>query len=37
VLTPLAGNGLFAVFDRIGAGENLEEFRHPTGWTVVQS
>lgn len=35
VLTPLAGNGLFAVIDRIGGGENLQEFRHPTGWTVV--
>lgn len=27
VLTPLSGNGLFAVIDRIGAGENLEEHR----------
>lgn len=36
VLTPLAGNGLFAVIDRIGDGANLEEFRHPTGWTVVR-
>ncbi|MEO0498373.1 MAG: ureidoglycolate lyase [Pseudomonadota bacterium] len=25
VLTPLAGQGLFAVIDRIGAGSNLEE------------
>lgn len=25
VLTPLAGNGLFAVVDRIGEGENLQE------------
>jgi len=36
VLTPLSGNGLFAVIDRIGTGANLEEFRHPTGWTVVR-
>lgn len=26
VLTPLAGSGLFAVVDRIGAGANLEEY-----------
>lgn len=26
VLTPIKGNGLFAVVDRIGAGNNLEEF-----------
>ncbi|WP_425097557.1 ureidoglycolate lyase [Tropicibacter sp. S64] len=25
VLTPLSGSGLFAVIDRIGAGDNLEE------------
>jgi ureidoglycolate lyase len=37
VLTPLAGNGLFAVIDRIGEGANLEEFRHPTGWTVMRA
>ncbi len=36
VLTPLAGSGLFAVIDRIGAGANLEEYRHPTGWTVAR-
>ncbi|MFK8078472.1 MAG: ureidoglycolate lyase [Granulosicoccus sp.] len=31
VLTPLQGNGLFAIVDRIGAGSNLEEhwFDHP--------
>lgn len=29
VLTPLAGNGLFAVFDRIGDSANLEEFWFP--------
>lgn len=36
VLTPLSGNGLFAVVDRIGDGANLEEFRHPKGWTVTR-
>lgn len=36
VLTPLSGGGLFAVIDRIGEGANLDEFRHPTGWTVVR-
>jgi ureidoglycolate lyase len=35
VLTPLSGDGLFAVIDRIGTGANLEEYRHATGWTVV--
>jgi ureidoglycolate lyase len=35
VLTPLAGNGLFAVIDRIGLGSNIEEIRHPKGWTVT--
>jgi ureidoglycolate lyase len=31
VLTPLSGTGLFAVIDRIGAGDNLQEhwFDHP--------
>jgi ureidoglycolate lyase len=36
VLTPLSGNGLFAVIDRIGEGSNLEEYRHPIGWTVLR-
>ena len=36
VLTPLSGAGLFAVIDRIGTGANLEEYRHPTVWTVVR-
>jgi ureidoglycolate lyase len=36
VLTPLSGAGLFAVIDRIGDGANLEEFRHPKGWTVTR-
>lgn len=35
VLTPLSGSGMFAVIDRIGAGANLEEYRHPAGWTVL--
>ena len=34
VLTPLEAPGLFAVIDRVGAGENLEEFHHPDGWIV---
>ncbi|MCA0963149.1 ureidoglycolate lyase [Salipiger bermudensis] len=35
VLTPLSGPGLFAVIDRIGAGENLQEhwFEHP--YTII--
>ena len=37
VLTPLAGSGLFAVIDRIGAGTNLEEFRFETAWQVVEA
>jgi ureidoglycolate lyase len=35
VLTPLTGNGLFSVIDRIGLGSNIEEIRHPKGWTVT--
>jgi len=35
VLTPLEAPGLFAVVDRVGAGENLEEYRYPEGWVVV--
>ena len=35
VLTPLAGPGLFAVLDRIGATRNLEEHRFPAPWTVL--
>lgn len=30
VLTPLSGSGLFAVIDRIGDGQNLEEFYFDT-------
>ncbi len=34
VLTPLAGPGLFAVIDRIGATPNLEEHRYPVPFTI---
>lgn len=34
VLTPLAGSGLFAVFDRIGDTPNLEEFWFSTPYMV---
>ena len=36
VLTPLSAPGLFAVVDRIGPGPNLEEYRYPEAWTVVE-
>ncbi len=35
VLTPLEAPGLFAVVDRVGDGENLEEFRYPEAWVVT--
>lgn len=35
VLTPISGSGLFAVVDRIGAGENLEEHWFDTAYEVV--
>jgi ureidoglycolate lyase len=35
VLTPLAAPGLFAVIDRIGPGNNLQEYRLPTPVTVA--
>ena len=35
VLTPLHAPGLFAVVDRIGSGDNLEEYRYDQGWRVV--
>lgn len=35
VLTPITGNGLFAVIDRIGPGENLQEHWFDTGYEVV--
>jgi ureidoglycolate lyase len=34
VLTPLSGPGLFAVIDRIGAGDNLQEHWFETPYTV---
>ncbi len=37
VLTPLSAPGLFAVVDRIGTGDNLEEFWFDTPWTVVRA
>ncbi len=37
VLTPLSAPGLFAVVDRIGAGDNLEEFWFDTPFTVVSA
>jgi ureidoglycolate lyase len=35
VLTPLAAPGLFAVIDRIGAGDNLEEHVLDPPWRIV--
>ena len=35
VLTPLEAPGLFAVVDRVGEGQNLEEYRFPEPWAVV--
>jgi uncharacterized RmlC-like cupin family protein len=34
VLTPLAAPGLFAVVDRIGPGQNLEEHHFPEPWII---
>ena len=34
VLTPLSGSGLFAVVDRIGPGDNLEEHWFETPWII---
>lgn len=34
VLTPLQAPGLFAVVDRIGAGDNLQEYRFETAFVV---
>ena len=34
VLTPLGGNGIFAVIDRIGTGDNLQEHWFDTPYTV---
>lgn len=35
VLTPLHNPGLFAVIDRIGAGENLQEYWFKTQYVVI--
>ncbi|WP_322891929.1 MULTISPECIES: ureidoglycolate lyase [unclassified Yoonia] len=35
VLTPLAGPGLFAVIDRIGAGANLEEHHFAVPYRII--
>lgn len=37
VLTPLVDNALFAVMDRIGDGENLEEFVFDEPWLVFET
>lgn len=36
VLTPLSAPGLFAVVDRIGPGENLQEYRYDAPYRVEQ-
>lgn len=36
VLTPLSGSGIFAVVDRIGAGENLEEHWFNTPYQILE-
>ena len=35
VLTPVIGNGLFAVVDRIGEGNNLQEFQFEQPWVIT--
>jgi ureidoglycolate lyase len=35
VLTPLGNAARFAVIDRIGAGDNLEEYRFDVPWRIV--
>jgi ureidoglycolate lyase len=35
VLTPLGRPASFLIVDRIGPGDNLEEFRYPEPWTVM--
>ena len=37
VLTPLGDTKLFAVIDRVGDGDNLEEFWFDMPWRVVES
>ncbi|MEI4196920.1 ureidoglycolate lyase [Roseovarius sp. E0-M6] len=36
VLTPLSAPGLFAVIDRIGAGQNLEEHWFDTPYSIIE-
>ncbi len=36
VLTPIKGSGLFAVVDRIGAGNNLEEYWLKEAYQIVE-
>lgn len=36
VLTPLSSPGRFAVIDRIGEGNNLEEFWFPEPWVIKE-
>jgi ureidoglycolate lyase len=35
VLTPLGRPARFLIVDRIGTGNNLEEFTYPEPWTVT--
>lgn len=35
VLTPLGRPGSFAIVDRVGSGNNLEEYRYEAPWTVT--
>ena len=37
VLTPLIDNALFAVVDRIGEGNTLDEFTFEQPWLVTQT
>lgn len=35
VLTPIAGSGLFTVIDRVGSGDNLQEYSFDRPYTVL--
>jgi ureidoglycolate lyase len=35
VLTPIGRASTFLIVDRIGSGDNLEEFRYEAAWTVT--
>jgi len=37
VLTPLERSGSFLIVDRIGTGDNLEEYHFTEPWTVVEA